>query len=111
MYKDQLPNINPNHVHGCHALDLRDYFGESPFYLTVKTPKDPFPPISRRLLLLKRILDDISRSDLPAKDYFLEYMRQKYRHNCTACCPNQNSESGQKISARFCDSEHLNSKR
>jgi len=66
MHKDQLQNINPNHVHGCHPLDLRDYFGESTFYLTVKNPKDPFPPISRRLLLLKRILDDISRSDLPA---------------------------------------------
>jgi hypothetical protein len=79
MHRDQIPNINPNHVHGCHPLDLRDYFGESPFYLTVKTPKDHFPPISRRLLLLKRILDDISRSDLPAKDYFLEYMHQKYR--------------------------------
>jgi integrase/recombinase XerD len=82
MHRDQLRNINPNHVHGCHPLDLRDYFGESPFYLTVKTPKDPFPPVSRRLLLLKRILGDISRSDLPAKDYFLEYMRQKYLRNC-----------------------------
>ncbi|MBW1957079.1 MAG: hypothetical protein JRI63_00860 [Deltaproteobacteria bacterium] len=64
------------------SLDLRSYFGESPFYLTVKTPKDPFPPISRGLLLMKRILGDISRSDLPAKDYFSEYMRQKYRCNC-----------------------------
>lgn len=82
MQKDQLRNINPNHVHGCHPLDLRDYFGESPFYLTVKTPKDPFPPISLRLLLLKRILDDISRSDLPAKDYFSKYIRQKYLRNC-----------------------------
>jgi len=82
MHKDQLQNINPNHVHGCHPLDLRDYFGESTFYLTVKNPKDPFPPISRRLLLLKRMLGDISRSDLPAKDYFSEYMRQKYRRNC-----------------------------
>ncbi|MBW2319471.1 MAG: hypothetical protein JRF31_01165 [Deltaproteobacteria bacterium] len=31
---------------------------------------------------MKRILGDISRSDLPAKDYFSEYMRQKYRCNC-----------------------------
>jgi len=82
MHKNQIPNINPNHVHGCHPSNLRDFFGESPFYLTVKTPKNPFPPVSRRLLLLKRILDDISRSDLPAKDYFSEYMRQKYRRNC-----------------------------
>ena len=82
MHKDQLQNINPNHVHGCHPLDLRSYFGESPFYPIVKTPKDPFPPVSRRRLLLKRILGDISRSYLPAKDYFSEYMRQKYRRNC-----------------------------
>jgi len=82
MHKNQLPNINPNHVHGCHPSDLRDYFGESSFYFTVKTPKKPFPPVSRRLILLKRILGDISRSDLPAKDYFSEYMRQKYRRNC-----------------------------
>jgi integrase/recombinase XerD len=82
MHRDQIPNINPNHVHGCHPLDLRDYFGESSFYLTVKTPKKPFPPVCRRLLLLERILGDISRSDLPVKDYFSEYMRHKYRRNC-----------------------------
>lgn len=82
MHKDQLRNINPNHLHGCHPLDLRSHFGESPFYLTVKNPKDSFPPISHRLLLLERILGDISRSDLPAKEYFSEYMRQKYRRNC-----------------------------
>jgi hypothetical protein len=82
MHKDQIPNINPNHVHGCHPLDLRDCFGESPFYLKVKNPKDTFPPISPRLIYLERILGDISRSDLPAKDYFSEYMRQKYRRNC-----------------------------
>ena len=82
MHKDQLQNINPNHVHGCHPSDFRDYFGETPFYLTVKTFKDSFPPVSRRLVLLKRILEDISGRDLPAKDYFSEYIRQKYRHNC-----------------------------
>jgi integrase/recombinase XerD len=82
MQREQLRNINPNHLHGCHPLDLRSYFGESPFHLKVKNPKDPFPPISRRLILLERILGDISRSDLPAKEYFSEYMRQKYRYNC-----------------------------
>ena len=82
MHKDQLRNINPNHAYGCHPLDLRDYFGESPFYLKVKKPKDTFPPISPRLIYLERILGDISRSDLPAKDHFSEYMRQKYRRNC-----------------------------
>jgi len=82
MQKDQLRNINPNHLHGCHPLDLRDYFGESSFSLTVKNPKDPFPPVSPRLLLLERILGDISRSDLPSKECFSEYMRWKYRRNC-----------------------------
>ena len=82
MQKDQLRNINPNHLHGCHPLDFRDYFGESSFSLTVKKPKDPFPPVSPRLLLLERILGDISRNDLPSKEYFLEYMRHKYRRNC-----------------------------
>jgi len=82
MHKDQLPNFNPNHLHGCHPLDLRNYFGEPSIFIAVKNPKDTSPPISHRLLLLKRILDDISRSDLPAKGYFSEYMRQKYRRNC-----------------------------
>ncbi len=82
MQREPLRNINPNHLHGCHPLDLRDYFGESPFYLNVKNPKDTFPPVSHRLILLERILGGISRSDLPAKDHFSEYMRQKYRRNC-----------------------------
>ena len=82
MHKDHLRNLNPNHLHGCHPLDLRSYFGESSFSLIVKKPKDPFPPISPRLLLLERILGDISRKDFPAKEYFSEYMRWKYRRNC-----------------------------
>jgi integrase/recombinase XerD len=82
MQKDQLRNINPNHLHGCHPFDLRSFFGESSFSLIIKKPKDPFPPISPRFLLLERILGDISRNDLPAKEYFSEYMRQKYRRNC-----------------------------
>lgn len=82
MHKDHLRNLNPNHLHGCHPLDLRNYFGESSFSLIVKKPKDSFPPTAPRLLLLKRILNDISRRDLAAKEYFSEYMRQKYRRNC-----------------------------
>jgi len=82
MQREQLRNINPNHLHGCHPLDLRSYFGESSFCLTVKKPKDSFPPISPRLIYLKRILGDISRSDLPGKDHFSEYMRRQYRRNC-----------------------------
>ena len=82
MQEDQLRNINPNHLHGCHPFDLRDYFGESSFCLTIKKPKGSFPPIPLRLILLERILGDISRRDLPAKDHFSEYMRWKYRRNC-----------------------------
>ena len=82
MHKEQLRNINPNHLHGCHPLDLRSYFGESSFCLTVKNPKETSPPISHRLLLLRRILGNTSRNDLPAKDHFSEYLRQKYRRNC-----------------------------
>jgi integrase/recombinase XerD len=82
MQREHLRNINPNHLYGCHPLDLRDYFGESPFCLTVKKPKDSFPPIPPRLIYLERILGDIFRRDLPAKDHFSEYMRQKYRRNC-----------------------------
>ena len=82
MHKDRLQNLNPNHLYGCHPFDLRDSFGESSFCLTVKKPKDSFPPISPRLILLERILGDISRRDLPSKEYVSEYMRQKYRRNC-----------------------------
>ena len=82
MHKDQLRNLNPNHLHGCHPLDLRSFFGDPSFNLIVKKPKDPFPPTSPRFLVLERILGDISRRDLPLKEYFSEYMRQKYRRNC-----------------------------
>ncbi len=82
MHSDQLKNINPNHLHGCHPTDLGSYFAEIPFHLKVKEPKSALPPISSRLRLLERILSDISRSDLSAKDHFAEHMRQKYRYNC-----------------------------
>jgi len=82
MQREQLQNINPNRLYGCHPLDLRSYFGKSSICLIAEKPKDPFPPISPRLLLLERILGDIARSDLPVKEHFSEYMRQRYRRNC-----------------------------
>jgi integrase/recombinase XerD len=82
MHKDQLRYTNPNHLYGCHPLDLRSYFGESSICLIAEKPKDPFPPISPRLLLLERILGDIARNGFPVKEHFSEYMRQKYRRNC-----------------------------
>ena len=82
MHRDQVKNINPNRLHGCHPKDLSSYFEEVPFQLRVKKSKNTLPPISPRLQLLERILGDISRSDLPTKDHFAEHMRQKYRYNC-----------------------------
>ena len=93
MQRKQLQNINPNHLHGCHPLDLRSYFGESSICLIAEKPKDSFPPISPRLLSLERILGDISRRDLPGKDHFSEYMRQKYRRNCKSSTLRQAAES------------------
>ncbi len=82
MHRDHSRNINPNHLHGCHPFDLGSKFGDSPFHLIVKKPRVALPTISSRLRLLERILSDILGSDLPAKDHFAEYMRQRYRRNC-----------------------------
>ncbi|MDY6789740.1 MAG: hypothetical protein SWH54_00560 [Thermodesulfobacteriota bacterium] len=79
MDRDQLRNINPNHLHGCHPADLSNHFGEPLFHLRVKKPENNFPSFSSRLGLLKRILSDMLRSDLPEKDHLAEYMRQRYR--------------------------------
>jgi len=82
MQTDLLANTNPNHLHGCHPLELCDYFGDSPFSLIVKQIRTPSQPASFRLGLLKRILNNIYASDFPSKDYFAQYMRHKYRRNC-----------------------------
>ncbi|MGA7145778.1 MAG: hypothetical protein WBY47_14855 [Desulfobacterales bacterium] len=49
MCKNKLHYTNPNHLYGCHPFDLRGYFGESSICLIAEKPKDPFPPMSRRL--------------------------------------------------------------
>ena len=82
MYKNQLQNINPNHLHGCHPLDLRSKFGDQPFHLIAEEPKTAPKKISPRLRTLEKILIDISRNGFPAKDHFADYMRQRYRRNC-----------------------------
>lgn len=38
MYRDQLQNINPNRLHGCHPLDLQGVFGDHPFHLIAEKP-------------------------------------------------------------------------
>lgn len=82
MHEDPIRNINPNTLYGCHPLDLRSKIGIHPFHLIAKQPEAPLPAISSRLRLLEKILNDISRRDLPAKDHFADYMRQRYRRNC-----------------------------
>jgi integrase/recombinase XerD len=75
MQKDILGISNPNYLHGCHPLDLSNYFGDSPF-------RAPSQSTNPRLLCLKRILSNIYKSDLPSKDHFAKYLRHKYRRNC-----------------------------
>ena len=75
-------SINPNHLHGCHPLDLGSKFGDHPFHLIAEKQNVIPPKKSPRLLLLEKILYDISRGDFPAKDHFEGYLRQRYRRNC-----------------------------
>ena len=89
MHTDPFSFLNPNRQYGCHPLDLRSYFEDSPFIHGIEkrfpliTKKDiSTPPLSKRRQVLERILNRISRSDLPCKDYFTDYLRHKYRKNC-----------------------------
>ena len=82
MHQNHTRNINPNHLHGCHPLDLHSIFGAHTFHLTPKKPKAIPPQISRRLRLLEKILNHISHDDLPAMDHFADYLRRQYRDNC-----------------------------
>ena len=71
MHRNQLQNINPNRLPGDH-----------PFHLIAEKPKIVPERISPRLRILEKNLRDISCNDFPAKDYFADYMRQRYRRNC-----------------------------
>ena len=90
MYREQLSIINPNHLHGCHPEDFRSYFKDSPlaqnidpqFPLAAPQANKSSPPISAGRRMLDHILDKLSRTDLPCKDYFIQYLRLKYRKNC-----------------------------
>lgn len=90
MRSDQLSFINPNRLYGCHPLDLRSYFEDSQlihdidknFPLVIIQKDISTPPISTRRRVLDHILNRISRSDLPCKNYFTDYLRHKYRKNC-----------------------------
>jgi len=82
MNRDQLLNTNPNYLHGCHPINLQSYFGDVPFSLRISKTKEVLPATSPRLRCLERLLSDISRSNLPAKDYLAKHLRQRYRRNC-----------------------------
>lgn len=82
MHEDHTRNINPNHLHGCHPLDLQSIFGAHSFHLLAKKPQAIPPKISSRLRLLEKIQNDLSRESLPAKDHFGGYLRRQYRRNC-----------------------------
>ena len=82
MQNEILAQTNPNYHHGCHPIGLNDYFGDKSFPLIVKPAKTASEPINPRLILLKRILNNIFKSDLPSKKHFAQYMRHKYRRNC-----------------------------
>ena len=82
MHTDHLQNINSNRFHGCYPLDLHGVFGDHPFHLIAEKPKTVPGKISPRLRFFEKILKEISFSDLPAKNHYTDYMRQRYRRNC-----------------------------
>jgi integrase/recombinase XerD len=82
MQSEILVHTNPNYLHGCHPIGLSDYFGDKSVPLIVKPAQIVSEPINPRRFLLKRILNNIFKSDLPSKKYFAQYMRHKYRRNC-----------------------------
>ena len=93
MHKDQLRNINPNYLHGCHPADLRSYSIDSTFIQDIDDTQFPIaiphtdipsPTIPARRRVLDQILDKISGSDLPCRDYLTQYLHHKYRCNCSA---------------------------
>ena len=92
MHREQLLFLNPNYFHGCHPLNLRSYFEGDPFYenldstfpLNIPEPDIKVQKPSVRRMALDRILDRISKSDLPGKQQFEQYIRYKYRRNCKA---------------------------
>ena len=72
MHRGSLQNTNP-----------RDLYGHPQFHPIRKDPPQGIAPeISSRLRLLEKILTDISRCNLPARNHFEDFMRQRYRRNC-----------------------------
>jgi integrase/recombinase XerD len=90
MHKEQLSVVSPSYSHSTQPLDLHSRLTGSVLHQrideeipTVEAKKDSSYSLdSARQCILERILDKISRSHLPEKDYFTQYLRHKYRRNC-----------------------------
>ena len=92
MKKDQLSFLIPNYIYGGNAFDLRCFLENGSFLENINTafPINFLQPITAppktpdRQQVLDRILEKISRQDLPGKSYVEQYLRHKYRRNCKA---------------------------
>ena len=90
MQKIQLSFLTPKYFDGCHRSGLSNYLPNPSFFQNVDVTS-PFafpqsekssPPISTGRLVLEGILDRISRTDLPGREHFIQYLHEKYRRNC-----------------------------
>ena len=75
MDRDQFTSFNPNTHFQSRPSDLGFIFIE-PVATAAKS--------SGRQQVLDRILDKISKQDLPGLSYVEQYLRDKYRRNCKA---------------------------
>ena len=75
MDRDQLTSFNPSNLSQSQPTDLNSIFLQ---------PVAPATKSSARQRVLDRILDKISKKDLPGSSYVEQYLRHKYRRNCKA---------------------------
>jgi site-specific recombinase XerD len=89
MQWEQLSFFDPKYLYGPHPFDLRSNVETDPLSKNLDStfPLDRTQPIinvepcvSHRVL--ERMLEKISRYDLPGKHYVEHYLRHKYRRNC-----------------------------
>ena len=75
MNQDQLSSFNPTNLSQSRPSDLNSIFLQS---------VAPAVKSSARQQVLDRLLDKISKQDLPGSSYVEQYLRHKYRRNCKA---------------------------
>jgi len=75
MDRDQLTSFNPTNLFQSRPSDLNSIFLQ---------PVEPAVKSSARQQVLDRVLDKISKQDLPGSSYVEQYLRHKYRRNCKA---------------------------